>query len=143
MRYSLQVVGYCGGWTRLGLDTEQELAQAIPDAFATRGLNVKSVDMTADEWDVTSRVFSNQFHYSATVGIDSNDPASVVTQAVQRAMTALTGIACTVANLTAGEASQNVPNSNPIPGILDAATMPVLVLTVLAVAVAYVVFKLD
>lgn len=136
MQYRLQAVGYSGGWFSWGIDTEQELAQKLPAALAAQGLTVRALTVSADEWDISSRVFSNQFHYLADITVESGLPSGAVSGAVASAVTSVTGIACTVSNLTAGDDPQRTPNSNPIPDLADALSGPLALVAVIVVAVA-------
>lgn len=136
MQYRLQAAGYAGGWFAWGTDTEQELAQKLPPALAAQGLTVRSVSVSADEWDVSSRVFSNQFHYRADIVVESPLPADAVTLKVETAVEFVTGIAATISNLTAGDDPQSLPDSNPLPGIGDALSGPLALVAVIVVAVA-------
>jgi hypothetical protein len=120
-RYTFQAGGFAGGWTNLFLDTPNELQNAIDSNLRKRNVGrVISVKVEADEWDATARVLYNQFRYRATIVIESSAAESVITADVRDAVNSLTGQAVTVTNL-AVDGEQELPNSNPIPQIGDAA----------------------
>jgi len=115
--FQFQASGYCGGFFNLMLDTEQELQRAAVTALGDAGFRVSTVTVEADEWDVTTRIFSNQFHYRLTATLESNAGAAAALQSFQSTVQKLTGLPVTVSDVSSGGKGQPLPNSNPFPSL--------------------------
>jgi hypothetical protein len=135
-QYTFQATGYAGGLMNVGLDTEQELYNALGPALATRGLRAVGLQVEADEWDVFSRLFSNTFHYRATTTVETTSTAAVAFAEFVQAVQTLTGYPVIASNLTAGDPSQSLPDSNPLPGMgLSKTTLTIVAVIVVGLAV--------
>ena len=141
MQYTFQATGYCGGFLALGLDTEDELSNAATVALTTVGQRVLRLTVDADEFDLASRIFKNQFHYRLTATVIDDHPTAIAFAEFVQAIQNLTELPVQAANLTAGDPAQPAPNSNPLPSLSAALTPTLLLVTIAIVALAVIVVE--
>jgi hypothetical protein len=140
-QFTFQATGYAGGLLHTSLDTEQELQQQLQPALEARGLRVIGLSVEADEWDVFSRLFSNQFHYRVTTTVDTTHAAAVTFAEFVQALQSLTGQPVTASNVTGGDPNQQLPNSNPFPGLSAGVNSTLVLVAIVVVAVAVVLWE--
>jgi hypothetical protein len=148
MRLTLQASGYAGGWTNIFNDTTGELQAGVTGALQRAGFGTGAVIVEADQYDATARILYDKFSYRLTATVDTTRTVVDALAQFQTIVTNVAGFPASVSNLTAGDGTQPLANSNPLPALGDAVAnvgrslgLPLAAVAIIVVAVVIVLLK--